>query len=60
VRLDEGARRCDRVDRRSRLEVRVAFGVAEFDAAFTDRIAVLADRKNGTALAGRRPGSSWY
>ena len=28
------------------------FGVAEFDPAFTDRIAVLADRKNGNLLAG--------
>jgi hypothetical protein len=30
---------------------KVAFGVAEFDPAFTDRVAVLADRRNGAALA---------
>jgi hypothetical protein len=29
---------------------RVAFGVAEFDPAFTDRVAILADKKNGKAL----------
>ena len=29
---------------------RVAFGIAEFDSAFTDRIALLADRRNGAAL----------
>jgi hypothetical protein len=31
---------------------RVAFGVAEFDPAFTDRIAILADKKDGAALTG--------
>lgn len=31
---------------------RVVFGLAEFDAAFTDRIAILADRKDCAALAG--------
>src|SRR5260370_40091936 len=29
---------------------RAAFGVAEFDAAFTDRVSILADRKDGVAL----------
>jgi hypothetical protein len=31
---------------------RVAFGTAEFDPVFTDRIGILADRKNGAPLAG--------
>src|SRR5262249_12129871 len=31
---------------------RVAFGVAEFDPAFTDRQAILADHKNGAPLTG--------
>ncbi|HMD37498.1 MAG TPA: hypothetical protein VKH42_21130 [Vicinamibacterales bacterium] len=31
---------------------RAAFGVAEFDPAFTDRVAILADKKNGAPLAG--------
>ena len=31
---------------------RAVFGVAEFDPAFTDRVAILADRKNGAPLAG--------
>ncbi len=31
---------------------RLAYGVAEFDPAFTDRVAVLADRKNGAPLTG--------
>jgi DMSO/TMAO reductase YedYZ molybdopterin-dependent catalytic subunit len=31
---------------------RVAFGVAEFDDAFTDRQAILADKKDGAPLAG--------
>src|SRR6266851_853249 len=31
---------------------RAAFGVAEFDAAFTDRLSILADRKDGAALTG--------
>jgi hypothetical protein len=30
----------------------VAFGIAEFDSAFTDRVAILADRKDGAPLAG--------
>jgi len=30
---------------------RVAFGIAEFDPAFTDRVAILAYRKDGGALA---------
>jgi hypothetical protein len=29
-----------------------SFGIAEFDPAFTDRVAVLADRKNGAPLSG--------
>jgi len=29
---------------------RVVFGVAEFDPAFTDRVAILADRKDGAPL----------
>ena len=29
---------------------RVAFGLAEFDPAFTDRIAILADRRDGKPL----------
>ncbi len=29
---------------------RAAFGLAEFDPGFTDRISILADRRNGTAL----------
>ena len=31
---------------------KVAFGIAEFDPAFTDRVGILADRKNGTPLGG--------
>lgn len=31
---------------------RAAFGVDEFDAAFTDRVSILADRKDGEALSG--------
>jgi DMSO/TMAO reductase YedYZ molybdopterin-dependent catalytic subunit len=31
---------------------RVAFGLAEFDAQFTDRVAILADRKDGAPLTG--------
>jgi hypothetical protein len=31
---------------------RVAFGLAEFDPDFTDRVAILADRKDGAPLAG--------
>ena len=31
---------------------RVVFGLAEFDSAFTDRVAILADRKDGAPLAG--------
>ena len=31
---------------------RVAFGLAEFDPLFTDRIGILADRKNGAPLSG--------
>ena len=31
---------------------RVAFGIAEFDPAFTDRVSILADRKDGAPLAG--------
>ena len=31
---------------------RVAFNVAEFDPGFTDRIAILADRKDGAPLSG--------
>src|SRR5262249_41129471 len=31
---------------------RVAFGVAEFDPAFTDRVSILADRKDGKPLTG--------
>jgi DMSO/TMAO reductase YedYZ molybdopterin-dependent catalytic subunit len=31
---------------------RVAFGVAEFDPALTDRVAILADRKDGAPLTG--------
>jgi DMSO/TMAO reductase YedYZ molybdopterin-dependent catalytic subunit len=31
---------------------RVAFGVAEFDTGFTDRIAILADKRDGAPLAG--------
>jgi len=31
---------------------RVVFGVAEFDPAFTDRAAILADRKDGAPLTG--------
>jgi hypothetical protein len=31
---------------------RVAFGIAEFDPLFTDRIGILADRKNGAPLSG--------
>ena len=31
---------------------RVAFGIAEFDARFTDRIGILADRKDGAPLTG--------
>ena len=31
---------------------RVVFGVAEFDPAFTDRIAILADRRDGNPLTG--------
>jgi hypothetical protein len=31
---------------------RVAFGVAEFDPAFSDRVAILADRKDGKTLTG--------
>ena len=30
----------------------VAFGLAEFDPGFTDRVAILADRKDGAPLAG--------
>jgi hypothetical protein len=30
---------------------RVAFGIAEFDPAFTDRVAILVDRKDGGVLA---------
>lgn len=30
---------------------RVAFGLAEFDPAFTDRVSILADRKDGGPLA---------
>jgi len=30
---------------------RVVFGIAEFDPAFTDRVAILADRKDGAPLA---------
>jgi hypothetical protein len=30
----------------------VVFGVAEFDPGFTDRVAILADRKNGAPLGG--------
>jgi hypothetical protein len=30
----------------------VAFAIAEFDPAFTDRVAILADRKDGTPLGG--------
>ena len=33
-------------------DYRVVFGVAEFDPGFTDRIAILADKRNGIALAG--------
>jgi DMSO/TMAO reductase YedYZ molybdopterin-dependent catalytic subunit len=29
---------------------RVAFGIAEFDAGFTDRVAIVADRKDGDPL----------
>jgi hypothetical protein len=29
-----------------------AFGIAEFDPAYTDRVAILADRKDGNPLAG--------
>ena len=29
---------------------RVAFGVAEFDPGFTDRVAILADKRNGAPL----------
>src|SRR5580765_3086413 len=32
---------------------RVVFGIAEFDPAFTDRVAILADRKDGVALTPR-------
>lgn len=31
---------------------RVAFGIAEFDPDFTDRVAILADRKDGAPLTG--------
>src|SRR5262249_54186155 len=31
---------------------RVVFGIAEFDPGFTDRVAILADRKNGVPLTG--------
>jgi hypothetical protein len=31
---------------------RVAFGVAEFDPGFTDRLSILADKRNGASLAG--------
>ncbi len=31
---------------------RVSFALVEFDPAFTDRVAILADRKDGTLLAG--------
>jgi hypothetical protein len=33
-------------------EYRVAFGLAEFDPAFTDSVSILADRKDGAQLAG--------
>jgi DMSO/TMAO reductase YedYZ molybdopterin-dependent catalytic subunit len=32
---------------------RVVFGIAEFDPAFTDRVAILADRKDGAAVRPR-------
>jgi len=31
---------------------RVAYGIAEFDPAFTDRVGILADKKDGAALTG--------
>ena len=31
---------------------KAAFGVAEFDPSFTDRVAILADRKDGSPLTG--------
>jgi hypothetical protein len=33
-------------------DYQVVFGIAEFDPGFTDRVAILADKRNGIALAG--------
>jgi hypothetical protein len=33
-------------------DYQVVFGIAEFDPGFTDRVAILADKRNGVALGG--------